>query len=107
MRRTPDQDLSMRRDPESRALEENTSRLSASSEEAVLDTSLSAQGKERASTSTHSPSSTNEEGQQVMNVTVMSEGKEITTALTVLGRVPNPPNVQQKTEDSAKPVHEA
>ncbi len=41
-----------------------------------------------------------------MNVTVMSEGKEITTALTVLGRVPNPPIVQQKTEDSAQPVHE-
>ncbi len=41
-----------------------------------------------------------------MNVTVMSKGKEITTALTVLGRVPNPPNVQQKTENSAKPIHE-
>jgi hypothetical protein len=41
-----------------------------------------------------------------MNVTVMSKGKEITTALTVLGKVPNPPIVQQKTEDSAKPVHE-
>jgi hypothetical protein len=93
-------------DPQSRALEEDTARLSASSEEAVLDTSLSAQSKERASTSTHSPSSRNEEGQQVMNVTVMSEGKEMTTTLTVLGRVPNPPNVQQKTEDSAKPVHE-
>jgi hypothetical protein len=93
-------------DPQSRALEEDTARLSASSEEAVLDTSFSAQGKEWASTSTHSSSSRNEEGQQIMNVTVMSEGKEITTAMTVLGRVPNPPIVQQKTEDSAQPVHE-
>ncbi len=40
-----------------------------------------------------------------MNVTVMSKGKEIMTALTVLGKVPHPPEVQQKTEDSAKPVH--
>ncbi len=40
-------------DPQSRALEEDTARLSASSEEAVLDTSLSAQAKERASTSMH------------------------------------------------------
>ena len=36
-------------DPQSRALEKDTARLSASSEEAVLDTSLSAQGKESAS----------------------------------------------------------
>ncbi len=66
-------------EPQARAQEEETARLSASSGEAVLDTSLAAQGKERASSS--------------MNVTVMSKGKEITTALTVLGRVPNPPNV--------------
>ncbi len=78
-------------EPQSRALEEETSRLSTSSEEAVLDTSLYAQGKERASSS--------------LNVTVVSKGKEITTALTVLGRVSNPPNVQQETEDSAKSVH--
>ena len=38
-------------EPQSRAQEEETSRLSTSSEEAVLDTSLSAQGKERASSS--------------------------------------------------------
>jgi hypothetical protein len=63
-------------EPQSRAQEEETSRLSTSSEEAVLDTSISAQGK------------------------------EITTALTVLGRVPNPPSAQQETEDTAKPVHE-
>jgi hypothetical protein len=100
------QSRALEEDPQSRAQEEDTARLSASSEETMLDTSLSAQSKERASTSSHSPSSRNEEGQQVMNVTVMSKGKEITTALTVLGRVPNPPNVQQETEDSAKPVHE-
>ncbi len=41
-----------------------------------------------------------------MHVTVMSKGKENTTALTVLGKVPDPPVVQQKMEDSAKPVHE-
>ena len=64
------------------------------------------QGKEQASTSTQSSSSRSEEDQRVMNVTVMSKDKEITTALTVLGKFPNPPEVQQKTEDSAKPVHE-
>ena len=79
-------------DPQSREKEEETTRLSASSDEAVLDTSLSAQSKESASSS--------------MNVTVMSKGKEITTVLTVLGRPSNPPNVQRKTGDSAKPVHE-
>ncbi len=36
-------------EPQSRDTEEETSRLSVSSEEAVLDTSLSAQGKESAS----------------------------------------------------------
>jgi hypothetical protein len=54
--------------PQSRALEDDTARLSASSEETVLDTSLSAQGKERASTTTHSSLSRNEEDQRVMNV---------------------------------------
>ncbi len=46
-------------EPQSRAQEEETSRLSTSSEEAVLDTSLSAQGMKRASSS--------------MSVTVMSK----------------------------------
>jgi hypothetical protein len=92
--------------PALRALKEDTTRLSASSEEAVLDTSLSAQSKERASSSTQSPSSRSEEDQRVINVTVMSKGKEITTALTVLGKVPQSPAVQQKTEDSANPVQE-
>jgi hypothetical protein len=78
--------------PQSRETEEETSRLSASSEEAVLDTSLSAQAKEGA------PS--------CINLTVMSRDKESTTVLTVLGRTPNTRDVQQKPEDSAKPVHE-
>jgi hypothetical protein len=58
----------------------------------VLDTSLSAQAKEG------SPS--------CINLTVMSRDKESTTVLTVLGRTPNTRDVQQKPEDSAKPVHE-
>jgi hypothetical protein len=41
-----------------------------------------------------------------MSITVMSAGKEATTVLTVLGNVPHPPAVQQKTDDSVKPVHE-
>jgi hypothetical protein len=85
-------------DPQSRALLEDTARLSASSEETVLDTSLSAQGKERASTTTHSSLSRNEEDQRVMNVTVMSKGNEITTALTVLGEVPKPVHEDKKNE---------
>ncbi len=84
--------------PESRALEEDTTRLSASSEETVLDTPLAAQGKERASTSTQSSSSRSEEDQRVMNVTVMSKGNEITTALTVLGKVPKPVHENKKDE---------
>jgi hypothetical protein len=36
----------------------------------------------------------------------MSAGKETTTVLTVLENVPQPPAVQQRTDDSVKPVHE-
>ena len=79
--------------PPLRDPEEDTSRLSASSEEAVLDTSLSAQGKERAGLSMQSSSSSVEEDQRVMSRTVMSAGKETTTALIVLGKVPHPPAV--------------
>ncbi len=89
----------------------------------MLDTSLSAQGKERAVSSTQSSSSSVEEDQRVMNTTVMSAGKEATTVLTVLGNESQSPAVQyligqamrflrpdrpaeQKTGDSVKPVHE-
>jgi hypothetical protein len=109
--------------PPLRAPEEDTSRLYALSEEAVLDTSLSAQSKERAASSMQSSSSNVEEDQRVMSTTVMSADKETATVLTVLGNESQTPAVQyligqamrflrpdrpaeQKTGDSVKPVHE-
>ncbi len=94
--RTPEETPALRtlkETPAVRTPEEDTSRLSASSEESVLDTSLSAKGKETA------------------------------TALTALGEEPQSPAVkyligqamrflrpdrpaEQKTDDSVKPVHD-
>ncbi len=94
--RTPEETPALRtpgETPALRAPEEDASRISASSEEAVLDTSLSAKGKETA------------------------------TAVPVLGKYPQSPAVrhligqamkflrpdrpaERKTDDSVKPVHE-
>ena len=106
-----------------RSPEGETSRLSTSSEEGVLDTSLSAQGKEQAPVSTVASSAKVEEDKRVMSVTVMTKDKEATTVLTVGGKEPYSLPVQrligqamrfmrpdkppgQKAVDSAKPARE-
>jgi hypothetical protein len=79
--------------PALRASEEDTSRLSASSEEAVLDTSLSAQGKETATV-----------------LTVLGKDSQTPAVQYLIGQAmrflrPDRPS-EQKTDDSVKPVHE-
>ncbi len=88
--------------PTLRAPEEDASRHSASSEEAVLNTSLSAQGKERTAPGMQSSSSNVEEGQRVMSTTVMSAGKETTTVLKVLGNESQTPAVKHLTSQAMR-----
>ena len=106
-----------------RSSEEDSLRLSGSSEEGVLDTSLSPQSKEQAPESTVSSSAKVEEDKRVMSVTVMTKDKETTAVLTGGGKEQYPLPVQrligqamrflrpdrpaeQKAVDSAKPVHD-
>ncbi len=85
-----------------RSSEEESSRLSGSSEEGVLDTTLSAQSKEQAPADAVSSSAKVEEDKQVVSVTVMSKDDETTTVLTALGSKPLLQTVQQKPDDSVK-----
>ncbi len=82
----------------SRTQEEDTTRLSPSSEETVLDASLSAPINELAS------SSAQQEQRATTTWVVMSKGKETSTVMTLLGDVP-PKVVQQGTHDSISSFH--
>ena len=86
--RTPKEDHALR------SSGEETSRLSTSSEEGVLDTSLSAHGKEQAPESTVSSSAKAEENNGIMSVTVMTKDKEATAVLTGGGNAQHPLPVQ-------------
>ena len=61
--------------PPLRGPEEDTSRLSSSSEEAVLDTSLSAESKELASSNAQATSSIVEQDQRVTSTTVVQQAR--------------------------------
>ena len=73
----------------------------------MLDTSLSAESKELASSNAQATSSIVEQDQRVTSTTVIhhSAGKGTTTVMTVLGNV-HPLAVQRRTEHRAHPVHE-
>ena len=68
--------------------------LRSSSEEGVLDTSLSAHGKEQAPESTVSSSAKVEEDNGIMSVAVMTKDKETTAVLTGGGNAQHPLPVQ-------------
>jgi hypothetical protein len=88
--------------PPLRASDEETTRLSSSSNEAVLDVSLSAQGKEQASSSApaSSPSAPHEKRVKTKH-TVMSKGKETTTVMTLFGAAlpPTAPLAHKEKKD--------
>ena len=71
----------------------------------MLDTSLSAESKELASSNAQATSSIVEQDQRVTSTTVMSAGKGTSTVMTLLGNA-HPLAVQRKTEDRAHPVQE-
>jgi hypothetical protein len=82
-----------------RASEEDITRLSSSSDEAVLDVSLSAPSSEQASSNAPESSPSAQHEQRVKTQwTVMSQGRETTTVMTLFGAA-RPPTVPLVHED--------
>ncbi len=81
-------------------------RLSSSSEEAVLDISLAAPSNELVSSSAQAVLPISQQEQRVTTKwTVMSKGKETTAVMTLLGDI-LPLTEQRRTEDHPNSVHE-